>query len=495
MNQFLILPMGGTGQRFIKAGYKTYKPFLKVSKKYRIVDNIINNFANSKTRVIILGNEQKFQFIRSQLNKNIIFIKIKNHRFGPLHSIFLASTKLKSIIKNNPFFIVYSDINWNWEFEKVKKFIKKKDAVVFTHKGFHPDLEIDTKSDFCLLDKKGYIKKTSAKKLISKDYKKSFLAAGCYYFKNYEYLGEYFRRNKNFLKNKKKEYYLIQFINFLIKNKLKINHYNLSNFVHLGIPSQYENFLHWRKVIVNDFNKSLALNSPNVMLMAGKGERVKKLKQKKPFLEIKNYKIYDYIFKKFGTKNNYILTNKNYKKGIKKKYKTININNSTSMLETIQKSLKYLDNKKNFFISSCDCFGIFDKSKFFELIKKRNPDVILFVFKVSNFQKKLTNSHTIMNIKKNNITSIDVKKSNFQSKLGHAGFFWIKDSKVLKLVQKFKTNFKFKREPLLDDYFKHLFQRKEFKVNCFKVDNYVHIGSLSEYKEIKYWENYFKNAN
>ena len=140
----------------------------------------------------------------------------------------------------------------------------------------------------------------------------------------------------------------------------------------------------------------------------------------------------------------------------------------------------------------------------FDSSKLKNKTILFFYPKaltsgcsieVADFQKKLTNSHTIMNIKKNNITSIDVKKSNFQSKLGHAGFFWIKDSKVLKLVQKFKTNFKFKREPLLDDYFKHLFQRKEFKVNCFKVDNYVHIGSLSEYKEIKYWENYFKNAN
>ena len=35
MKSFLIIPMGGTGSRFIKAGYKKYKPFyLPTTKNY-----------------------------------------------------------------------------------------------------------------------------------------------------------------------------------------------------------------------------------------------------------------------------------------------------------------------------------------------------------------------------------------------------------------------------------------------------------------------------
>ena len=60
MKQFLIIPMGGLGSRFIDAGYKTYKPFLKVSKKTRIIDGIIDNFPISNTHVIILGNKRKY---------------------------------------------------------------------------------------------------------------------------------------------------------------------------------------------------------------------------------------------------------------------------------------------------------------------------------------------------------------------------------------------------------------------------------------------------
>ena len=104
MKQFLIIPLGGLGSRFIEAGYKTYKPFLKISKKSRIIDEIINNFPIRKTHVIILGNKKKYTYISKNLKKkNITFIKIKNHNSGPLYSIFLARQKLKALINNKNF--------------------------------------------------------------------------------------------------------------------------------------------------------------------------------------------------------------------------------------------------------------------------------------------------------------------------------------------------------------------------------------------------------
>ena len=495
MTQYLILPLGGVGQRFIDEGYKTYKPFLKVSKNNTIIDKIVSNFPRKKTKVIVIGNEKKYRLIKSSLKKNTLFIKIKNHKYGPLYSIFLAHKELKRIIKDRQFFIVYSDINWNWKFKHINKFIKNKKAVVFTHKGYHPDLEINTQSDFCSINQNNYINKISEKKLIFKDYKKNFLAIGCYYFCNFKLLEDFFKKNKIFLRTKTKEYYLVSLINFLIKQKIKVNFYNLKNFVHLGVPSQYENFINWKKILVYNFKKNLKLNFSNIMLMAGKGSRVEELKEKKPFLKIKNQKIYDYIFKKYGTKNNSIITNKNYYNGLDKKYKIFKIKNSKSMLQTVDKSLKFISNQKNYFISSCDCFGIFSGTKFKRFIKNEKPDVVLFAFKFTNLQKKIQNSHSSIGVKNNNIVSIDVKKKSNRNKFGHAGFFWVKSSKVFNLINQFKLKKKINREMLLDDYFKYLFDFKKFKIKCFILDNYVHIGSLNEYKELKYWENYFKYEN
>ena len=111
-------------------------------------------------------------------------------------------------------------------------------------------------------------------------------------------------------------------------------------------------------------------------------------------------------------------------------------------------------------------------------------------------QKTLFNSHTSIKLNNNNIKSINVKKSlKDHNQLGHSGFFWVKNSKVFDNLKKFSLSNNLKREVLLDDYFKFLFDKKLCKVDCYKLNNYVHIGSIKEYQELKYWENYLRDEN
>ncbi len=495
MKHFLIIPLGGLGIRFKNSGYKTYKPFLKTSKNSRVIDNIADNFPKKNTHIIIIGNTKKYSNIVDNFKrKNTSFIKIKNHKSGPLYSLFLAKKKLKNIIKDNNFFISYSDINWKWDFKSVEKNISNKNIVIYSHKGFHPHLEINTKSDFFLCDKKGVVNRVSEKKKIHIDYKKNYLAVGCYYFKKFEYLENFFNEN-NFIKQSKiKEIYIINLLNYCLRKKIKINHFKINQFVHLGIPSQYEDFLNWKNILINDFKKSINLDNPSVMLMGGKGERVKNLRIKKPFLQIKNYKIYDYIFNKYGSKKKQIITNNNYLEQINKKYKIFKIESTESMLQTVEKSVNFLSDKKNFFILSCDCFGFFENLKFKKFIQRERPDVVLFAFEITELQKTLSNAHSSIKSKNNNIESINIKKTlKDDNEFGHAGFFWVKNSNIFNDLRKFYSSSKLKREVILDDYFKYLFDKNLRKVSCFKLNYYVHIGSINEYEELKYWENYFKD--
>ena len=61
MKRFLIIPMGGRGQRFLDAGYKVYKPFLKTNNENRIIDNIVKNFDKNNTEIIIVGNSARYK--------------------------------------------------------------------------------------------------------------------------------------------------------------------------------------------------------------------------------------------------------------------------------------------------------------------------------------------------------------------------------------------------------------------------------------------------
>ncbi len=499
MKQYLIIPLGGLGTRFTTAGYKTYKPFLKTSANSRIIDNIISNFPSKETKTIIICNEKKYEYVRKNLKKkNIIFIKIRNHKQGPVQSIYLARQELKKIIQNDRFFISYSDINWKWNYHSMKNYLKNKKIVITSHFGFHPHLEINSISDFFLCNKKNEVVKVSKKKTITDNYQKNHLATGCYYFKNFENLENYFNY-KNFNKvNKKKETYLVDFLQFCLKKKIKINHFKITKFVHLGDPYQYENFNKWKNILGNNFTKSMKLKKyDSVMLMAGEGRRVKYLKVKKPLLPIKKFKAFEYIFNKFGSDKKFIVTNKNLTNLNSNKYSKIKIKSTQSMLQTIEKSLDYIKNLKQYFILSCDCLGFFERKDFNNFLKLNNPDIVLFAFDISKMQKKMENAHTTINLKKNLlINSIRVKKySNKKKELGHAGFFWIKNSNIFKNLKNFITTNKFNREILLDDYFKFLFDKKLCKVRCYKLKEYTHFGSVLEYLELTYWIKYFDNEN
>ena len=72
MKQFLIIPLGGLGSRFEREGYKTYKPFLPISSKLRIIDNIISNFPQKDTHVILIANNKKYNFIKLYLLKSVV---------------------------------------------------------------------------------------------------------------------------------------------------------------------------------------------------------------------------------------------------------------------------------------------------------------------------------------------------------------------------------------------------------------------------------------
>ena len=98
MKQFLIIPLGGLGSRFEREGYKTYKPFLPISSKLRIIDNIISNFPQKDTHVILIANNKKYNFIKLNFKrKNTTIIKINNHKFGPMYSLFLTLIKSKEL--------------------------------------------------------------------------------------------------------------------------------------------------------------------------------------------------------------------------------------------------------------------------------------------------------------------------------------------------------------------------------------------------------------
>ena len=130
-----------------------------------------------------------------------------------------------------------------------------------------------------------------------------------------------------------------------------------------------------------------------------------------------------------------------------------------------------------------------------KLITEIDPDIVFFGFKFSNLQKNLINSHSLLSVYNKTVADIKVKHKYTNKFFGHAGYFWIKDGKIFNYLEKFKNSDYYKktsRELLIDDYFKFLIKNKIVKTSYITLEKYIHIGSLSEYQEFIYWQNFFK---
>lgn len=499
----LIIPMAGKGKRFVDKSYTKYKTLLEVDKYNTVYDKLISNFNHKSIRIILILNNETYLKDKNKFKKkNVTIIKIKNHNNGPLYSLRVVADELNKLIKQDQgIFISYSDINWTWDIKKVLNYIKDVNACVFTHTGFHPHLEVNTKSDFCKI-KNGGLELITQKKKITKDYKLDHLAIGCYYFKKIRYLNNFFSENKYI--NIKKEYYVLSLVNYLIKNKIKVTNYNIRHFVHLGTPEQYEDFISWRNELSQKNNYYLGKNkffkkNSCVMLMAGQGKRLKKINSKKFLLQYKNESIFKHILNLYQSKKNIIITNSNLKKELPKNLNLdfYFVKKNNSMFKTISDSSKFLINENKFFLTSCDCYGKFNFNTLKKKLEKTKADMCMFGFSFSNLQKKLNNAHTQLLIKEDKVIDIRVKKNFKENLLGHGGFFWINNGRVFNYIPNFLSSTYYKslrREVIIDDYFKFIIKANLIKVSIIKLKNYVHIGSLEEYNEYLYWEKYFKNA-
>ena len=494
--------MAGAGKRFIDKSYQAPKILLKINKLDTIFSHNLKNFKGCKSKYIFIISDVK---IREQIIKNNIykteikFILIKKHKQGPLKTLELALSSLKKMIKRDEnIFLLYSDILWRWNRKFTFTYLKNKDCVVFTHKGYHPHLEVNSKSDFCKIDKNKIITDVKKKSFFGKDYKKNHLAIGLYYFNNLKLIENFFKQKLRFKRNN--EYYIIDLIKQLIKNT---NTYscNLKKFVHLGFPEQYEDFLKWSNLFKKSdtedlFQDELFEEFETIMLAGGKGTRLKKILNDKLFLKINNSFFYKKIFQEYGSKIKTIITNKNIQKTINENdINLYKIKKTKSMFETLIESKNFLIKRNNFFLTSCDCIGRFDKIELRELITNAHPDLIFFGFQTSYLQKKIGNSHSYLKTINRNVRDISVKSKPNGLYFGHAGFFWIKNGKIFEYLNLFKSTDYYKkldREPIIDDYFKFLIKSKKIKSNFIQLKNYLHLGSENEYQEYNYWKGYFK---
>lgn len=514
----VIIPMSGQGQRFKDAGYKELKPLIKIHNQ-SIVEHIIDNFSPEDDFIFICNEEHltstPMQEILEKKVLNAKIIAIKPHKLGPVYAVLQA---FKAIKDDEPCVVNYCDFNWHWDYEDFKKTMQETavDGSIICYKNFHPHLigenlyaSVNTDSDNNMIEIKEKFSFTEEKM-------DSFQSSGTYYFKKGSYVKKYFQKMYDTKKTINNEYYVSMIYNYLKKDNLKVNVYEIPYFCQWGTPEDFEEYKFFADYFINDQKKPVEnkkIEGLQILIpMAGLGSRFQKegYKISKPLIPVSGKEMVVQAVDSLPKAENYTfvlreehLKDSNIKTLLEKEF---NIKSLISVAETTEGQActcllakDELDLEAPLLIAACDNAVVMDYQKFDDLTKS-DTQVAPFVFKNYFNANRFPQMYGwVKSDKQDNVENVSVKvplSENVKEDYGIVGAFYFKKAKYFleAAYDMIEKNQRVNNEFYVDTLINNAVELG-FNTKIFLIDKYICWGTPNDLKSYEYWENYHQLKN
>ena len=244
--------MTGYGSRFVAAGYKELKPFIKIQGK-PIIQWIVEGMYPDEENFLFVCRKEHLDTIpdMKETLKDIsptaqIFEIDDWVKKGPVFDVLRAS---KMIDDNEPAIINYCDFYMSWNWNKFKKDLAERnpDGCVPCYTGFHPHLMV-SKNFYasCLTDEDDNLVEIREKYSFEADKTKAKHSPGNYYFKNGAFLKKYCQVLVDSGEVLNGEYYASMPYNFMVKDGLKVWIPTIIDyFCQWGTPEDMKESVYW----------------------------------------------------------------------------------------------------------------------------------------------------------------------------------------------------------------------------------------------------------
>lgn len=506
-----IIPMAGTGTRFVKKGFNTPKPFIK-SGSNTLIEGVVNQFTELED-VLFICNEKHLSIKTpdykkklKKLKKNSKVLSIKSHKLGPVESLLQAE---KYVDKTKPVIISYCDCISIFDETKFYSFLKnnkRADGIIFYYNGFHPHLRRSQNHAYIKFHKE-IIVDIREKQSFTLNPLNEPASSGIYYFSNGEKLISACKKLVEKKLHVKNEFFVSMLYKILIEDSNLIKGYKIDYFLNLGTPEDLEDFKKWDKAFKKFYfiNKtiSLRLNANLLMPAAGKGERFseKGYKLSKPLIDISGQKMFEMALKCFpeAKSQTIILKEEVYKKINKKNNSAINfipINKFTKgQAETCLIGIDKQNYCKPIIILSCDMGIMLKNEQIKTLNKKDSADIFVFVSKI-DLSSTLNQKHFSWISLDNNkaINKILIKPIKKPSNYNHylLGAFQFKSASLFKKLFNLMRdkNYTVNEEYYIDNMIKLALENN---INCqpLLIEHFFNWGTPIELDTYNYWKKCF----
>ena len=276
----IVIPMSGTGQRFLKAGYTIPKPMIQVEGR-TIISHVVDMFPGGNLFTFICNNDHLNEpslGMTDELNslaENVQIIGIDAHKRGPGHAVEQAFDHIDT---TTPLVINYCDFTCYWNYADFVSFTEetKCDGAIPCYTGFHPHHLTENRYAY-VKEKNGWALDIREKTPFTENPMGEYASSGTYYFKSGDLARQYI--NDNFKNNLtvNGEYYISMPYKPMIEAGLNIAVYELQHFMQWGTPEDLDEYDYWSKTFRSLGNLKRFDTSPRagtmLLPMAGAGAR------------------------------------------------------------------------------------------------------------------------------------------------------------------------------------------------------------------------------
>lgn len=247
----IVIPMAGTGNRFVQKGYIDPKPLIRVNGK-RIIEYILDMFDRENDEFVFICNDVHVNTtdmvsVLFSLVRKATVVSMGQHKFGPVYTV----QNVYHLIEDDEEVIVsYCDNPHLWDRADFVEKMKSGgfDGCVLTHTGFHPHTLAGTKMAF-VKGSGGILEEIKEKECYTDDPMDEHASTGVYYFSKGSYIKKYFDLAVDRNINYGGEFYVTLVYNLLVQDGLKVGYYDTPFVTVFGTPEEVENFEAWAGIL------------------------------------------------------------------------------------------------------------------------------------------------------------------------------------------------------------------------------------------------------
>jgi dTDP-glucose pyrophosphorylase len=289
----LIIPMSGTGKRFVDKGYVLPKPLIPISGK-PMIQHVVEMFPGVE-EILFIVNRNHYEDVNLDLDLRLRQIApdckiavIDSHKLGPAWAIREAR---EFINLNTQVVVNYCDFSCTWDFKEFRNQLESGlDGLIATYSGFHPHMLTNSQYAYLKLDKNGFLSGIREKLSFTDSPMGEPASSGSYGFGSGKTLLNAINSQIEQGNSYKNEFYSSLTYVSMIENGLMIRNFEIDKFFQWGTPEDFEEFKMYKDFFTfRCGDRNTQINADRIeILAAGAGQRFidAGYKYLKPFLPL-----------------------------------------------------------------------------------------------------------------------------------------------------------------------------------------------------------------